>query len=254
MSTLENPPLLEAIFEVRWGETSPGEFTYSNFDQALFTGKLSAIADQHGFTLTEMISDGTRPTLPMEVTHRFRKEENTWPCLQAGLGVFTVNQTADDYSWKTFQNTIQLGMEIFDKSGPKKISSIEDSLTLILRYHDLFYIEDGMSTEDYLKNNFHIEANLPNNFFSNEFFKPNSSSIRCQFNLISSNPKGEVIIKFANAIIDDKPGLLLETLVIARSSDFSKQIDTPSILEWANQAHILQKHAFNTLVNSDAYY
>lgn len=252
MALLQNPPLLEAIFELRWGEHTPGEFKYTNDDQSLFAGKVNALAFINGYKYTEILGESSSPMFPMTPTHRYRKAENTWPCFQAGLGLFTVNQVTQGYSWQGFKQSIKEGLRVFDEAGPHKIKTNKDSLVLILRYQDAFFPEKGNSAEKFLSETFHISTSLPKKFLSKDTVKEEIVAVNCQYTIKSLEPKGEVIVKVASAIINDKPGFLLETLVVSKvSMDFKTNIDPETILEWLDKAHDLQKHSFDTLVNSE---
>ena len=82
-------PLIEAIFEIRWGRKDQNSFEYSNNEQSLFPGQISAHASNEGFTEVESFNFGPAPSralIPQRITHRFRVGPNTWPCIQLGLG------------------------------------------------------------------------------------------------------------------------------------------------------------------------
>ncbi|WP_028468701.1 TIGR04255 family protein [Neptunomonas japonica] len=252
MALLQNPPLLEAIFELRWGEHAPGQFQYTNDDQTLFAGKVSALASLNGYDHIEMLGDGSPSVFPMTLTHRYRKAENKWPCFQTGLGLFTVNQVTEGYSWSGFKQAIQECLKIFDQAGPHKLKTNKDSLVLILRYQDAFFPKNGNSAEKFLSDTFHINTSLPEKFLSKDTVEEEIVAVNCQYTIKSLDPKGEAVVKVASAIINDMPGFILETLVVSKvSSDFTTDIDQTMILEWLDKAHDLQKHSFGTLVNSE---
>ena len=106
MSVLENAPLIEAIFELRWGELSPGNFSYTDEESSMLPLHISIAASKHGFDFIETQSN---PPFPFFVTHRFRKSENSWPCIQLGTGIFTVNQVNDNYNWEEFSIGFECG-------------------------------------------------------------------------------------------------------------------------------------------------
>ena len=104
----------------------------------------------------------------MMVSHRFRSKENTWPCYQVGLGIFTVNQVKDGYDWPPFKESIKTGLEIFNQADPEKMDKVKDSLSVVLRYQDGFYPKEGESIEKYLEKHFHVKAELPDEFLNNK--------------------------------------------------------------------------------------
>jgi uncharacterized protein (TIGR04255 family) len=249
MSTVDNAPLIEAIFELRWGAQPNGFLEFSPDDQTLFVGKVSALTHDKGYSLVEPVNN---PGVPHTVTHRFRQQVDTWPCYQAGLGIFTVNQVNEGYKSELFKKAINTGLEIFDKSGPEKFKAIKGSLTFILRYQDVFYPDDGMSVQNFISNKLHISAELPEKFLQHEAISDELSSIRCQFNCVTSVPKGEIVVKVSNAIIDGKPGFIAETLVVSNASEL-ENLNIESIMNWVDEAHKLQRHSFKTIIDEEAY-
>ncbi|MGJ0430614.1 TIGR04255 family protein [Methylobacter sp.] len=252
MPILENPPLIEAIFELRWGEIAPGQFFYSNDDQSLFAGMVSVAAATKGYKFVEQIQQN--PNLPMFVSHRFRKKERVWPCFQIGLGIFTVNQVKDEYSWSSFKQSIKSGIEIFEQADSSKIDKVKDNLSMVLRYQDAFFPEKDESIKEYLGKHFNVKVGLPIGFSENSNLNSNYSSINLKIDINSINPKGIVTIMIAHAIINDEPGLLMETIVQSKARDvFESDSHLDSILKWVEMAHDIQKHSFRTLISPSAY-
>jgi uncharacterized protein (TIGR04255 family) len=255
MSKLNNPPLIEAIFELRWGEAAPGELTYTQEERALFAGKVSASAASQGFARVETLDQGGAPiSLPMTVSHRFRKAENEWPCYQVGLGIFTANQVADGYSWLSFKEAIGAGVKICNQAEAGQLGSVKDTLKVTLRYQDAFFLGTKVTVKDYLNEHFNIEAGLPESFMENENLDAEKSSVNIQFNTQINVPKGNISIKIANAVIGGRLGLLLETVVTSSAKDaIDGELSEEALLDWAEKAHMLQKHSFSTLVEKSAY-
>jgi uncharacterized protein (TIGR04255 family) len=254
MTTLQNPPLIEAIFVLRWGEVAPGQFIYTPDEQTLFIGKMSASATSKGYGVTENIQQHQSFIIPGLLTHRFRKQENSHPCFQVGLGVFTVNQTKEDYNWYSFKEAIETGLEIYNTAEPTKLNDIKDTLSLSLHYQDAFFPENNITTEEYLKQYFHINAGLPESFFEKPEINRSKIDINMAINVETLNPKGIINVNIANAIINDQSGLLMQTTVQSKAKDdFNGEVCINEIMNWLELAHDLQKHSFEILVKSSAY-
>jgi uncharacterized protein (TIGR04255 family) len=255
MTTLENPPLIEAIFELRWGEVASGELAYSQEEQSLFAGKVSASAASKGFGMCEMPQPGGAPvSLPMVVSHRFRESKDAWPCYQVGLGIFTANQAAKGYSWSSFKKAIGAGIGIYNQAAPEQLNSVKDTLQITLRYQDAFFPDARKMVKEYLNEHFNIEAGLPSSFLDNKNLDKEKSSVNIQFNTNTNTPRGNVAIRIANAIISGRPGLLLEIAVISKAKDaIDGELNKDALLNWVESAHELQKHSFDTLVLKSAY-
>ncbi len=254
MTTITSPPLIEAIFELRWGEVVPGQFSYTPDEQSLFAGKISASAALKGYGITENIQQNAPFSMPMFISHRFRKQGNEWPCFQLGLGVFTVNQVAEGYDWSPFKDSIKIGLAIYNQAEANKLESVKETLTLSLRYHDAFFPKEDVPTEDFLKEHFNVNVGFPENFLESSDINRTKSNVDISIDIETINPKGMMIIRITNAIINDQSGLLMETIVHSKLMDgLNSGVDTDSIMAWLEQAHDLQKHSFAKLVNWSPY-
>lgn len=252
MPIIDNPPLIEAIFELHWGEITPGNFYYSDEERSLFAGKFSVAAADYGFKVIERVPGFAN--MPMMVSHRFRTKENVWPCFQIGLGVFTVNQAKLDYSWLTFKNAIKTGLEIFNQADSELLSKAKDSLVISLKYQDAFFPNQNESIEEYLKGHFNVDVSLPVSFSETASLDDKYSAINLIINIFSTEPKGTLAITISNAIINDQPGILMETIIQSTALDvFASNSVVDDILEWCEKAHDLQKHSFGNLIKSSAY-
>ncbi|NOS88709.1 MAG: TIGR04255 family protein [Methylococcaceae bacterium] len=253
MTTLQNAPLIEAIFELQWGEFAPGQFSYTQEEQSLFAGKISAAAASKGYAVTQNIQQNQGlMMMPLLVSHRFRKQQHDFPCFQVGLGVFTVNQVKEGYEWNSFKAAIEMGLEIYKQADADKLNNVKDTLSLSLRYQDAFFPEK-MSTAEYLDQHFHVSSKLPDSFFSYTGANRDKTDVNITMNIETLTPKGTIVIRIANAIIYDKPGLLMETIVQSKANDCLNGDVSNEIMAWLEQAHDIQKNSFETLVKSSAY-
>ncbi len=252
MPIIDNAPLIEAIFELRWGEIALGNFQYSDEERSLFAGKFSVAAANHGFKVIERVPGFAN--MPMMVSHRFRTKENVWPCFQIGLGIFTVNQTKDNYSWDLFKKSIKTGLEVFNQVDSELLNKTKDSLVMSLKYQDAFFPNQNESIEEYLKNHFNVNVSLPASFSAKASLDDKYSAVNLIINIFSNEPKGTLVITISNAIINDQPGLIMETIIQSSARDiFECSSGINSILDWSEEAHDLQKHSFINLIKPSAY-
>ena len=103
MPQLSQAPLIEAIFEIRWGSPQPAKggmvnWNFDDEDTSFFVGQFHGVAKARGYSTVER-PNPTGLSIPHVVTHRFRPKPNVWPCYQIGLGIATVNQINDGYEW-----------------------------------------------------------------------------------------------------------------------------------------------------------
>ena len=99
MTSFKNPPLLEAIFELRWALDDNNDF---NKIQFLFEDLYSRFSKEYPFR--ENIVDATipLPVLNGQPVRRFRKAENAYPLIQIGPGILTLNSDSKNYLWEDF--------------------------------------------------------------------------------------------------------------------------------------------------------
>ena len=100
---LENKPLVEAIFELKWNLQESESGTRTDPHYKLLVGRIyEKIKDEYPFH--EQLPTATMPDelVGYVIQHRFRKNENEWPLIQIGPGIITLNDTKG-YTWDNFK-------------------------------------------------------------------------------------------------------------------------------------------------------
>lgn len=252
MSILSQAPLIETIFELRWGEiqvhpSNPRaiRLMYSENELETLDSSFGMIAEKHGFPIVEQINPELSQ-LPHSVSKRYRKQLNVWPCYQTGLGIFTVNQINDGYKWSIFKKDILLGLELLDEACPGSLSSLS-SIGVELRYLDGFPFDENENSNSFLKNKMELGFNLPNEFFANEKISNEIRENNIRFEVATNKPKGLLINCVESGMINGRSGFVMNTIV--RSADKnSPDFDVKELEKWLNDAHEIQQHAFKTLI------
>lgn len=254
MPNIPNAPLIEAIFELRWGKLSNNSFQYSN-EETLFAGKVSSSAASLGYEYLEHLTQPNQPpiSLPHNVTHRFRRDKDHWPCFQVGLGIFTANQIDRGYEWEEFLRAIKTGLDIVTNADKNHLSNVRDTLQFVLRYQDGFETDGNKNTIGYLKDHFNMTIELPPTFLQESRIEVANSQINSRVILGTTEPVGNIEIGVINATIRNRPGILMETTVVSRATETVDSLTIESIAQWADQAHELQRHSFKELIDKSAY-
>ena len=177
MGKIPNSPLIEAIFELKWGEKQPGHFEYSKEEKDFFPGVFYDAIKKEEFSYSEHVG---RPeeqlNLPFQVAHRFRKSEGQWPCYQIGLGIFTANQIGnmsvgpdgiDYYDWDDFKPTILKGLSALESAIGNGISGLTNP-RIGLKYQDGFILEDGETIESFISKKLKTNIDISSEFLSND--------------------------------------------------------------------------------------
>jgi uncharacterized protein (TIGR04255 family) len=103
--TLKRQPLVEAWLEIRWQLKPDSSLPDAKVDPG-FAFALGVfyerVKDIYGYPESLLPPIAPDEILPHVVRYRFRKQENTWPVLQLGPGIATLNFTSP-YSWADFR-------------------------------------------------------------------------------------------------------------------------------------------------------
>lgn len=209
---LKNKPLVEAILEIRWELEGKSSGPQTDPHYKLLLGRLyDRVIKEYSEHEQLPVANIPDELVGHIVQHRFRVALKSWPLIQVGPGIFTVNSTAD-YKWSDFRPRVMSAIKKLYDAHPKvdelKITS------LILRYIDS--IDFDYTTNDtfgFLKDNLKLNASLPSNLFAGTKIgnKPISfswhSSFKCE------KPTSNVSLRFATGQRDNKPALIWETIV-----------------------------------------
>lgn len=255
MTTLSLAPLIEAIFEFRWGEverlqgSDQVRFSFSPNESELLPGQFKQLVAAEGFTTDEAANPGL-PALPHTVKYRFRKAPDAWPCYQIGLGIFTVNQVNDGYGGARFKKQIQDGLTILGKTQKDGLKGL-NGIGVELRYQDGFILDENESAADFLKKNMAIDFLLPKDFTANDNIGGDLQGNTIAFHLDVKNPAGILLVSLDQALINGKSGFVMTTTM--RSADNNKpEFTLEKLATWVENAHNVHKHTFKTLI-SKAY-
>ena len=260
MGKLKKSPLIEAIFELRWGETQPGQFEYPNEELNFLPGIFSQSVKESGFGFAEQVNVTADrpniPNLPFEVRHRFRKDNGKWPCFQIGVGIFTANQIGslslnaadnDEYDWDYFKPAIVIGLESLDKSYPAGLNNLR-SPQATLRYQDGFYLSDEETIESFVANKIKANIEITNVFTDQEHISSSGQNLRLDIAYDTTRPEGEITISVVSVQMNGRRSIMIETTVSSKIKEGNKSVDY--LTNWCEQAHDLQRHAFETLIKT----
>lgn len=251
MSVLQNAPLIEAIFELRWGRLIDGTgerqpFAFNDNDSDFFVGEFHRAMRERGFHVVE------RPNppglfIPHLVTHRFRREVDTWPCYQIGLGLFTANQINEGYDWPDFRQAIVDGLDALDHGHPDRLEGLP-GYWVQLRYRDAFQLADSESASDFLCKKMTMHFQVPDAFVAHEALRGSTlRPSRIAFEIEAQDPESSVVVELQQGVFDGQAGFVMDTTVrsmIPRCPAF----ESTALLAWLDRAHRLQSHAFKTLI------
>ena len=148
---LKNPPIVEALVEIKWKlkEKTPT----GNFDphyQFLLGTFREHIKEEYPFHEALPASEVPDEMTGGIVKHRFRVDKDTWPLVQIGPGIVTVNETEKYGTFDHFKPKAASVIKALFKSHPQPADLNINSL--MLRYIDA-------KEFDYFTND--VVSNLP---------------------------------------------------------------------------------------------
>jgi uncharacterized protein (TIGR04255 family) len=246
---LATPPIVEALVEVRWAmDKTSGPIPIDPHYQLLLGSFYQKVKNEYPFH--EALPAAS---IPDEVTgsvvkHRFRVAKDSWPLIQIGPGVMSVNETNKYTTFEKFKpHAIQALTSLFD-AHPKK-SELEIK-RLILRYIDakeLNYSQENI--HNFISNKMHIPMELPDFIFQNGRLETIPTSFRWQTSLRCNDPAGMAILTFSTGIRSGKPALIWEQILQSEDDDID---DMPSKFEeWIDSAHEVIYAWFEKLIEGD---
>lgn len=211
---LQNKPLVEAIFELRWELRDsvppvPGIKVDPHY-KILVGGLFDRLRARYPFH-EELPS----ASIPNEIAgyivqDRFRRGENQWPLIQSGPGILTLNSTSD-YTWSNFLDQIK---QIIDKF----IEVYPDPKTLRLQNLVLRYInamEFNFETDDifiFLKEKMKLDINLHQDLFENTGVENKPVTFDLSFTFPAKRPQGIAHLRFAHGMRNDSDALVWEII------------------------------------------
>lgn len=245
MAKLPNAPLQEVIFEVKWA-LDINEKTNQAYDKGfdLATGKFSGIV-QKNFPVVKRKIPEEFPTnlLNFQTVYQYKSGENIWPVLQLGPGIFTVNDTDENYDWEnTYFPLINDGINWLENAYTKNLSYRYASL----KYIDTIKVKEYGYTGDWkdfiaknlnisFENHFDIDADLTDVQFNQSFKLDDKSKLQISVSSGKTNKQNEP--------------LLVWQIEINKQKKFSKA----ELFSWLVKSHDRTSSLFKELVKPKLY-
>lgn len=254
LEKLKNPPLVEAIFEIRWYREKQEKSPLTPSTQLILGRLFDKLKSNYpkyeqlpSASIPEQMSEGI-------VGHQFRSE-NGWPLVQLGTGVLTVNDT-ENYIWPDFNKRI---IDVVERlylvyPNPEKFKT----QSLVLRYINAIdlNLENNAGIYEFLKEKMKVNLSINNSLFEKTSANSNPVGLDLQFAFSCDRPKG--VLKFriskAQKLEEDKTitsdVLILEATVESNERDLKFEIPS-NLHQWLEEAHLVAHNWFFTLVEGD---
>lgn len=243
MQKLKNAPLQEVIFEARWEpalDPTTKQFRDEGFQFAL--GKFQAAVGGQYPVIKELgPTDFPQHLLIHKPLYQFWSNERTWPVLQFGPGVFTLNDTEKNYEWEgKYKPALISALEHLDKAYTRELNFVDYSLRYIdvVKVSDYTFKDWGSFVQENLnfrfENQFDTRGALKEFSFQQVFDLEDGSGLRISI----SNGKQE----------SEEPVLIWQTAVFG-----SEKRSREELLHWVSMAHDLTSAVFKEICKKDFY-
>ncbi|MBL4702413.1 TIGR04255 family protein [bacterium AH-315-I18] len=244
---LENKPLVEAIFEIRWKLKTKGQFQLDTHFQLLLA-RISNELLESDYSKYMELETAQIPSgiIGQVVQHQFQNDSDKWPLIQIGPGILTINDTKK-YHWEDFCKRVVVAVDMLYKAHPNtKELEIE---SLMLRYVDAVeYDPVNEDAYEFLADKLKVSIKLPEALFEDGRVNKKPEFYKSEQFFSSNKPHGVVRLGLATGLIKENPAIIWETGL--RSTD--KLPDMPGdFKEWLNQAHDLVNDWFFKMINGE---
>lgn len=245
---LNNKPLLEAIFELRWQLQEPTPDIKIDPHYKLLIGSIyNEIKDKYPFH--EQLPTVTIPDeiSAYVVQHRFRNNKNDWPLIQIGPGILTLNDT-HKYVWEDFENRIPHVVDTLFQTYPDldllKVNELK------LRYIDgITFDYENEKILNFLREKLKIDINIHDKLFDDTGVSDSPLGFDLRFSFSSTKPKGAIHIRFSRGKRKEEDALIWETMIQSIGEDVPK--DRDNITTWVKEAHNLTDDWFFKLIEGE---
>ena len=209
VSVLLNPPLLEAIFELRWElEQNQTTGTLRDPSYPMMYGRMYEKFKKELPIIEDLPTTQVHPEAnPFVVRHRMRAKKEEWPLIQVGPGVLTVNET------KNYSSLIARSVEAIQELFPT------DSLPLNFIKAEIRYV-NGIALEKSIENplSFLAEKLHTKIEMDPEIFELNDASdqpIGLGLNVLYplQDPVGQLGISINLGQMDKKPAYIVQSVI-----------------------------------------
>jgi uncharacterized protein (TIGR04255 family) len=238
---LGNKPLIEAIFEARWRLQNTGEGAQADPHYSLLVGRLYERL-REDYPHHEKLPAASIPdeVIPYVVQHRFRAAEGSWPLVQLGPGVLTLNDTSG-YRWMDFENRMGRVVQAFADAQPSP--GFPALSRLLLRYIDAVRFDfSKRDVLEFLRDEMHVSIAMQPQLFADTGVTAHPRAIDVRFDYESSQPSGSIYLRFARGRIQGDDAIVWETAVQSEGESLPSAVC--DVTAWATEAHRLANDWF----------
>lgn len=240
---LNNPPLVEALLEIRWDLQNAGTpDTFRDPAYKFAVGRLyDRVHKQFPFVQELPVAQFPDEISAYLVKQQFRKERGGWPLVQLGPGVFTLN-FATGYKWKEFYQTakdvLPKLLEAYQGPLPDAVPAELKINSVVLRYINAVSMAwETTNALEFLGAKLHAKFALPDKITQSNVIVGMPSVVNLQVGYPLTDPMGLGIMRFATGQRGQESSLIWELQVQTRGKDAPQLSDMDAFMGWLTKAH-----------------
>lgn len=245
MPKLPKAPLQEAIFEIRWElDVDPSNNQPLDLGFSLAQGKLQEIVKDEFPVYKRRVPHGLPDHIfQFQPINQYWRKDETWPVLQLGPGIFSINDTDKNYDWnRNYFPLIQRGLEWVLKAYDKKLPINSASLRYIDSVMPKNYGYEG-KLQEFIQQHFKFS-------FVNDF-EPGGSVRDIQFDQFFQLTDGSslhIAMTSGKYRKTEEEALIWQTAVIKQDN-----FEIASLLNWVEKSHTITSDLFRRMTKQDFY-
>lgn len=243
---LLHPPLVEAIFELRWElQTDQQSGRMRDPSYPMMYGRLYERLKKDFPIVEDLPSTQAHPeATPFTPRHRLRKEKTGYPLLQVGPGILTIND-AKGYSWTQFKALVERLIEsIVELYGPAntRLNFIKAEMRYVNAVRFDITRENPLA---FLEEKLHTKIGLDEELFDQDILNDRPGAVGLNVSYQLKKPIGSLGLSINLGQMDGKPAYVFQTLI----QTFGEMVpsDREAFTPWLQEAHDAAEHCFGVL-------
>lgn len=240
---LLHPPLIEAIFEIRWElETDAQTGRMRDPSYPMMYGRLYERLKKDFPFIEDLPSVQAHPeATPYVPRHRMRKDKATYPLVQVGPGIITVNESKG-YTWTNFRFLALRIIESITELFPQETMPLNFTRTELRFVNGIRFDIARENPLEFLADKLHMKVEMDPAFFAQNQLheRPNAVGLNLAYAL--EKPMGHLAISANLGQFEGKPAFIQQTLI--HSAGELVPMDAGAFTPWLEEAHETAENCF----------
>lgn len=247
---LLHPPVIEAVFEMRW-EIESDEQTGRMRDPSypMMYGSLYERLKKDFPIIEDLPSVQAHPeTTPFVPRHRMRKERNGYPLVQVGPGVITINM-AKGYAWTPFRSIILRVIESVIDLYPTSSLPL-NFIKAELRYVNGIRLDIARENPlQFLAEKLHMKLELDPEIFERNSIHERPNAVGLNLSYVLDKPMGHMAVAANLGQFEGKPAFIQQTVI--QSFGELTPSDINGFTPWLEEAHMVAENCFQVFCKGE---